>query len=77
MISSIFFGLLAGIFAGKIMGQDNLGCLVCILLGLIGGVVGGWLFNLLHISASGSIGQIVTSTVGAVVLLWIWSKIKN
>ena len=45
-------------------------------MGLIGGVVGGWLFSLLHITTYGWLGEIVTAVVGAVVVLWLFAKLK-
>jgi hypothetical protein len=45
--------------------------------GLVGAVVGGFLFGLLGISAGGLIGSIVTATVGAAVLLFVVGLIKK
>jgi uncharacterized membrane protein YeaQ/YmgE (transglycosylase-associated protein family) len=50
---------------------------VNILIGVIGGVVGGFLFRLLAIAAGGLIGSIVTATVGAVVLLFLVGLFKK
>lgn len=38
-----------------------------------GGVLGGWVFGLLGIAASGIIGSLITATVGAILMLWIAS----
>ena len=49
-----------------------------VALGLIvGAVLGGFLFNLLGISAGGLIGSLVTATVGAIALLFLVSLIKK
>ena len=40
----ILIGILAGYFAGKIMRGGGFGLLVNLLLGIIGGVLGGWVF---------------------------------
>jgi len=40
-------------------------------LGLIGGVLGGWLFGLLGIQAGGFLGSLAAATVGAVILVAI------
>ena len=37
------------------------------------GVLGGWVFGLLGIAASGIIGSLITATVGAILMLWIAS----
>ena len=52
----ILIGILAGYFAGKIMRGGGFGLLVNLLLGIIGGVLGGWVFALLGLAATGIIG---------------------
>jgi len=52
--------------------------LVDILLGLLGGVVGGWVFGLIGIwPGGGMIGAIIVAFVGAVILVWITRLIKK
>lgn len=69
----IIIGIIAGYAAGKIMRGGGFGLLVNLILGIIGGVLGGWVFGLLGIFAGGIIGSLITSTVGAILLLWIAS----
>ena len=77
-LESIIIGILAGFLAGKVMKGGGFGCLWNLVLGLVGGLVGGWLFDLLDISVGGDIvGPIVTSTAGAVFVLWIASFFKK
>ncbi|HHT22358.1 MAG TPA: GlsB/YeaQ/YmgE family stress response membrane protein [Bacteroidales bacterium] len=71
---SIIIGILAGFIAGKIMKGGGFGLLINLFVGLIGSMLGGWLFRLLSISSSDNfLGQLVTATVGAIVFLWILS----
>ena len=77
MIWTIIVGIIAGLIAGKIMGHKGQGCLVDLLLGLVGGFVGGNVLGWLGIQWSGVLGQIGTAVIGAVIVLWIWSKIKS
>jgi len=43
-----------------------------LVLGLIGGLIGAWIFQQLGIHGpNGAIGAILVSTVGAIVLVWI------
>ena len=58
------------------MKHNNQGCLVDLLLGIVGGWVGGNVLGWLGVSWDGTIGQIGTAVVGAVLVLWIWAKIK-
>ena len=69
----ILIGILAGYFAGKIMRGGGFGLLVNLLLGIRGGVLGGWVFALLGLAATGIIGSLITSVVGAILFLWIAS----
>ena len=58
------------------MGKGG-GLLWDLILGVIGGFAGGYLFDLLNISLGGVIGQLVTAVVGAVVVLWIASFLRK
>ena len=66
----IIIGIVAGYVAGKIMRGGGFGLIV----NLVVGIIGGWLFSLLGIySTGGIIGSLVVATIGAIVLLWIVS----
>lgn len=67
----IIVGLLAGWLAGKITRGHGFGCIVNILLGLIGAVIGGWIFTRLGVSALGFFGSLAAATVGAILLVAI------
>ena len=71
LVSWIFLGLIAGWLAGKIARGRGYGCLTDILLGLIGSVLGGWIFRKLEIgTGTGSfLYSLAAATVGAVVLV--------
>ena len=78
IIISLLLGCLAGFCAGKLMKGGGFGIIMNCVLGLFGGVVGGWLFSLLGIEGGGSLlGQLGTAIVGAVVILWIASFFKR
>lgn len=69
--SWVLLGLVAGWLAGKIARGRGYGCLTDILLGLIGSVLGGWIFRKLEIGTGtgGFIYSLAAATVGAVVLV--------
>jgi uncharacterized membrane protein YeaQ/YmgE (transglycosylase-associated protein family) len=71
VIGWIFVGLIAGWLAGKVSRGHGFGCIANIILGLIGAIVGGWIFTELHIFGGGLIYSIAAATVGAVVLVAI------
>lgn len=72
-IGWIIVGGLAGWLASIVMGTNRQqGCLVDILLGIVGGVVGGFLLNLVGIGGTtGFIGSLVTAFIGAVLILFV------
>jgi uncharacterized membrane protein YeaQ/YmgE (transglycosylase-associated protein family) len=69
MIGVLIIGLIAGWLAGKLMRGRGYGIVIDILLGLIGAVIGNWLFSQLHIVATGTIGSLAIATVGAMILV--------
>jgi uncharacterized membrane protein YeaQ/YmgE (transglycosylase-associated protein family) len=77
LIGSIVLGCLAGFCAGKLMKGGGLGFIMNLVLGLFGGLVGGWLFEQLGITWGGILGQLGTAIIGAVAILWVASLIKK
>jgi len=77
MIASIIIGIIAGFLAGKLMQGKGFGWLLNMFLGLFGGVLGGWLFEVLNIQWGGLLGQIGTATIGAVIILYAASMLKK
>jgi uncharacterized membrane protein YeaQ/YmgE (transglycosylase-associated protein family) len=69
--SWIVIGLLAGWIAGHLTRGRGFGCVVDVVLGLIGAVVGGWIFTRLGVVALGFWGSLAAATVGAVLLVAI------
>jgi uncharacterized membrane protein YeaQ/YmgE (transglycosylase-associated protein family) len=65
----ILIGLLAGWIAGTISRGRGFGCLANIILGLVGAVIGGWIFTKLGIVFLGFFGSLAAAVVGAVVLV--------
>lgn len=69
---SIIIGILAGFIAGKVMRGKGLGLIVNLIVGIIGASIGGWIFTKLDIMVEASfVGNLITSTVGAIVLLFV------
>jgi uncharacterized membrane protein YeaQ/YmgE (transglycosylase-associated protein family) len=69
----IILGLIAGWLAGKIARGRGFGCITDIVLGLIGGVLGGWIFTKLGIvgHADSFLYSLAAATLGAVIIVAI------
>lgn len=76
LLWQIVIGILAGWLAGKIMRGRGFGVLIDLFVGIIGSVLGGFIFGLLGLHASGLIGQLVVATAGAVFLLYLVRLLK-
>lgn len=77
MLFAILIGLVAGWLTGKLMSGGGYGIFVDILLGLVGAVIGSWIFNSLGIVVNGGIGYLAMATVGAIVLVGIVHLVRS
>ena len=75
----IVLGLLAGFIGSKIVNKRGEGVILDIVLGIVGAIVGGWLFN--TFGASGVTGlnvySLLVAVIGSVVLLVVYHAIKR
>jgi len=73
----IVLGLIAGFIGSKIVNKTGEGIILDIILGIVGAVVGGWLFSMF--GARGVTGlnlwSILVAVVGAVVVLFVYHAI--
>ena len=81
LIAWIILGLIAGAVAKWVMpGPDPGGCIVTILIGVVGALLGGFLSTLLGFG--GLTGQLdwrslIIAILGAIVLLAIWRMLRG
>jgi len=74
ILTWVFLGLIAGFIGSKIVNRTGEGLLLDIVLGIVGAVVGGWLFNTFgHAGVSGmNLYSIMVAVVGAIVVLVVY-----
>jgi len=79
LLGWIFFGLISGFIASKVVNNRGEGCLVNIALGLVGALVGGLIFS--EIGGSSITGfnlySILVAIVGAIVVLLIYHAVTG
>ncbi len=73
----LLIGLLAGWLAGLLVKGRGFGWLANMIVGVIGALIGGFLFGQLGVSIGGTPGEILSATVGAVILLFLLKVIKK
>jgi uncharacterized membrane protein YeaQ/YmgE (transglycosylase-associated protein family) len=74
VLAWIVLGLISGFVASKIVNKSGQGVVMDIVLGIVGAVVGGWLFNMIgHIGVTGlNLYSVLVSVIGAVIVLVIY-----
>jgi uncharacterized membrane protein YeaQ/YmgE (transglycosylase-associated protein family) len=70
----IILGLIAGFIASKIVNKTGEGVLMDVVLGIVGAIVGGWLFNTIgHVGVTGlNLYSLLVAVIGAVIVLFIY-----
>jgi uncharacterized membrane protein YeaQ/YmgE (transglycosylase-associated protein family) len=77
LIWTLVIGLIAGWLAGKVMKGRGYGVLMDILLGIVGGMIGRFVFGMLGLASWNVIGSIIVSFVGALILIWLVRQLKK
>ena len=75
----ILLGLVAGFIASHLVSHHGEGIVLDVLLGVVGAIVGGWLFHVFgHIGVTGlNLHSIVVATAGAILFLFIYHAIRR
>lgn len=75
----IVLGLIAGYIGSKIVNKHGEGLIVDLVLGIVGAIAGGWLFNMF--GASGVTGlnlySLLVAVVGAIAVLVVYHAIRR
>ena len=70
----LLIGLAAGWLAGLLTRGRDLGLVNDLIVGVLGAFLGGFLFWIIGLSATGLIGSLIMATVGAVLVLFLIRK---
>jgi uncharacterized membrane protein YeaQ/YmgE (transglycosylase-associated protein family) len=77
LLAWVILGLVAGFIGSKIVNKRGEGLILDIVLGIIGAVAGGWIFNAL--GASGVTGlnlySLFVAVVGSIILLVLYHAV--
>jgi len=77
IIIMIIVGVTAGYLSGIIWKGRGFGFIGNLLLGICGALIGGFLFSLVGFSVHGFIARIIAALSGALLLLWLVSRLKK
>jgi len=79
LLSWIILGLIAGFIASQLVNHSGEGMLLDIVLGIVGAVVGGWLFNTFGMSGVSGLNaySLLVAVIGAAVCLIAYHALTN
>ncbi|HXU58384.1 MAG TPA: GlsB/YeaQ/YmgE family stress response membrane protein [Verrucomicrobiae bacterium] len=74
IIAWIVLGLIAGFIASKIVNKQGSGIIVDIILGIVGAIVGGFIFTQFGAApvTGFNIYSMLVAIIGAIVVLWLY-----
>ena len=77
IIAWIILGLVAGFIGSKIVNKTGEGVILDIVLGIVGAVVGGYLFNVFGASGVNGLNiySLIVAVVGAIIVLFVYHAI--
>jgi uncharacterized membrane protein YeaQ/YmgE (transglycosylase-associated protein family) len=70
----LLIGACAGWLAGQIFGGSGFGIVRNVIVGVIGAIIGGALVGLVGFTPRNTLGELVSATLGAILLLAILQK---
>ena len=73
----LIIGLIAGWLADMFVKNVGFGFIGDMIVGMVGALIGGFLFSALGIEAGGLLGQIIMAFVGAVLLLLLIRAVRK
>jgi uncharacterized membrane protein YeaQ/YmgE (transglycosylase-associated protein family) len=76
LIIFLILGLAAGALASFYMGRQQ-DLWMNLLIGVIGAMVGGFIARLLGLTAYNVVGEVVVATLGAILCLYVWQRIRG
>jgi uncharacterized membrane protein YeaQ/YmgE (transglycosylase-associated protein family) len=78
-VAWIVLGLLAGFIGSKLVNRRGEGVILDVVLGIVGAVVGGWLFNRFGVAGVTGLNlySLLVAVVGAVVVLLVYHAVRR
>ncbi len=79
IIAWIVLGLIAGFIGSKLVNKRGEGLFLDIILGVVGAVVGGWVFSLFGAAGVSGLNlySLLVAVIGAVLVLVIYHAIRR
>jgi uncharacterized membrane protein YeaQ/YmgE (transglycosylase-associated protein family) len=79
ILAWIVLGLIAGFIGSKLVNKSGEGFFLDIVLGIVGAVVGGWVFNFFGASGVSGVNiySLLVAVIGSVVVLVLYHAVRR
>ena len=79
ILAWIVLGLIAGFIGSKLVTKSGEGVFLDIVLGIVGAVVGGWLFNFFGASGVSGVNlySLLVAVIGSIVVLVLYHAVRR
>jgi uncharacterized membrane protein YeaQ/YmgE (transglycosylase-associated protein family) len=79
ILAWIILGLIAGFIGSKLVNKSGEGVFLDIVLGIVGAVVGGWVFNFFGAAGVSGVNlySLLVAVVGSVVFLFVYHALRR
>lgn len=74
LIWFLLIGLAAGWLAGQLTKGRDFGAVNNMIVGVLGAILGGFLFRIIGLGPTNVIGSLISATVGAILVLYLLSR---
>ena len=79
ILAWIVLGLIAGFFGSKLVNKSGEGVFLDIVLGIVGAVVGGWVFSLFGANGVSGVNlySLIVAVIGSVLVLVVYHAVRG
>jgi len=77
IVLKLLIGAFTGYLANMLMKKNTSDMLRNILIGIVGSILGGFIFSLLQLGATGIVGSLIVSLMGSCLLILLMDKLKK
>lgn len=73
----LLIGIVIGLVVAGVLKDKGSGWKIDLAIGIVGAILGGWLFGVISFAAYNLIGALISALIGALLLLWVVRLIRK
>lgn len=73
----LLIGIVIGLIVAGVLKDKGSGWKIDLAIGIVGAILGGWLFGVISFAAYNLLGALISALIGALLLLWVVRLIRK